>query len=216
MQQDWRRLKEQLRAASYLLAVEGRPGSIARELDDENPVIPLGIDIDRDVATAALLSWSEQDSGWVPSLWTASIDQPDGDWMPYGLAGGLPPADYPLTDRRAASPEGLHIRLYSLPNLEQGSGRRPSPAWLSAAVRVTAEVDRIRVGERVLEVPFHGYVPIAVRNPENAVVTAFGDGSQLDTLDLRRDGGDLYRELRRRDPDSWPLNLTGPEIAPLV
>jgi hypothetical protein len=210
VQQDWRKLREQLRAVSCLLAAQGLPASTARELDDDNPVIPLGIDVDRDVATAALLSWSEQDSGWVPTLWTASIDQSEGDWIPYGLAGGLAPSDYPLTDRRASAPEGLHLRLYSLPSREQGSGRRPGPAWLSAAVQVTAEVDRIRVGERVLEVPFHGYVPIAVRDPENAVVTAFGNGSQLDTLDLRRDASDLSRELRRRDPDGWPFNPAGP------
>lgn len=207
MQQGRQRLNEQLRDASYLLAVQRLPGSIARELDDENPVIPLGIDIDEDVATAALLGWSEQDSGYEPSLWTASIEQQEGDWVPYGLAGGLPPSDYPLTDRRACSREGLHIRLYAGPDLEQGSGWRSGPAWLSAALQVTAEVDHIRVGERVLEVPFHGYVPIAVRDLKNAVVTAFGDGSQLDTLDLRRGSHDLYRELRRRDPDGWPFKI---------
>ena len=205
MQQDRLKLNEQLREAAYLLAVQGPPGSVARELDDENPVIPLGIDIDDDVATAALLGWSEQDSGYEPSLWMASIDQQDGDWLPYGMSGGLPPFDYPLADRRPSSREGLHMRLYMGPNLEHGLGPRPGPQWLSAALQVTAEVDSIRVGDRVLEVPFHGYVPIAVRDPENAVVTAFGDGSQLDTLDLRRGASALYRDLRRRDPDEWPF-----------
>ena len=207
MQQDRPGLNQQLREAAYLLAVHGPPGFVARELDDESPVIPLGIDIDGDVATAALLGWSEQDSGYEPSLWTSSIEHRAGDWVPYGLAGGLPPSDYPLADRRACDREGLHIRLYMGPDLEQGFGQRPGPAWLSAALQVTAEVDSIRVGERVLEVPFHGYVPIAVRNPENAVVTAFGDGAQLDTLDLRRGVDDLYRELRRRDPDGWPFKV---------
>lgn len=200
-------MNQHLRDASYLLAAHGPAGSAVRELDEENPVIPLGIDIDQDVATAALLGWSEQDSGYRPSLWTASIEQHEGDWVPYGLAGGLPPSEYPLTDRPACSREGLHIRLYAGPNPEHGSGRRSGPVWLSAALRVTAEVDRIRVGDRVLEVPFHGYVPVAVRNLENAVVTAFGDGSQLDTLDLRRGTRDLYRELRRRDPDGWPFRV---------
>lgn len=202
---DWRRLREQLKDVSYLLAVQGPPGAIARQLDDENPVIPLGIDIDRDVAAASLLSWSEQDSGWEPSLWLTSMERREGDWIRYGLAGGMPPSDYPLTDRRASSSQGPCIRLYYGPDREEGSG--PGPAWISAAVQVTAEVDRIRVGGRDLEVPFHGYVPVVVRDLENAVVTAFGDGSQLDTLDLRRDAGDLYRELRRRDPDSWPFMI---------
>jgi hypothetical protein len=205
MKQDRARLSERLRETAYLLAVQGPPRSIARELDDENPVIPLGIDIDHDVATAALLGWSEQDSGYAPSLWIASVEQQEGDWVPCGLAGGLRPCDYPLADRRACSPEGLHLRLYMGPNLEDGLGLRSGPAWLSAALQVTAEVDSIRVGDRIMEVPFHGYVPIAVRDVENAVVTAFGDGSQLDTLDLRRGAEDLYRELRRRDPDGWPF-----------
>ena len=155
MKQDRARLSERLRETAYLLTVQSPPRSIARELDDENPVIPLGIDIDHDVATAALLGWSEQDSGYEPSLWIASVEQQEGDWVPYGLAGGLPPSNYPLADRRACSAEGLHLRLYM--------------------------------------------------GPENAVVTAFGNGSPLDTLDLRRGAHDLYRELRRRDPDGWPF-----------
>ena len=205
VQQNRLKVNEQLRDAAYLLAVQGPPGSVARELDDENPVIPLGIDIDQNVATAVLLGWSEQDSDFEPSLWMASIDQQDGDWVPHGMAGGVPPFDYPLADRRPCSREGLYIRLYMGPGLEHGFGQRPGPAWLSAALQVTAEVDSIRVGDRMLEVPFHGYVPIAVRDPESAVVTAFGDGSQLDTLDLRRGASELYRELRRRDPDEWPF-----------
>ena len=205
MRLDRLKVNGQLRNAAYQLAVQGRPGSVARELDDENPVIPLGIDIDADVATAALLGWSEQDSGFEPSLWTASLEQQEGDWFPYGMSGGWPPDSYPLADRPASSREGLYIRLYMGPGLEHSLELRPSPAWLSAALQVTAEVDSIRVGDRVLEVPFHGYIPIAVKHPENAVVTAFGDGVPLETLDLRRDASDLYRELRRRDPDSWPF-----------
>ena len=205
MQQDRLTVNKQLREAAYLLAVRGPQSSVVRELDDENPVIPLGIDIDADVATAALLGWSEQDSGFEPSLWMASIELQEGDWVPYGLSGGLSPFDYPLADRRPCSREGLHIRLYMGPGREDGLGQRAGPGWLSAALHVTAEVDSIRVGDRVLEVPFHGYVPIAVRDPENAVVTAFGNGLLLDTLDLRRDASELYRELRRRDPDEWPF-----------
>ena len=205
MQQDRQTVYEQLREAAYLLAVREPQSSVARELDDENPVIPLGIDIDADVATAALLGWSEQDSGFEPSLWMASIELQEGDWVPYGLSGGLSPFDYPLADRRPCSREGLHIRLYMGPGREDGLGQRAGPSWLSAALHVTAEVDSIRVGDRVLGVPFHGYVPIAVRDPENAVVTAFGNGSLLDTLDLRRGASELYRELRRRDPDEWPF-----------
>jgi hypothetical protein len=33
------------------------------------------------------------------------------------------------------------------------------------------------------------------------------DGSVLDTIDLRREPSDLYRELGRRAPDGWPPTI---------
>jgi len=39
-------------------------------------------------------------------------------------------------------------------------------------------------------------------------VTAIGrDGSVLEAIELRR-GQDLFRELRRRDPDGWPFRIS--------
>ena len=210
MQLNWQEVNEQLMVAGRRLATQGMPGHIARELTAENPVIALSIDIDRDAAAAALLSWSEQDSGWQPDLYLATLERHDGDWVHCGQAGGPPPADYPLAYRRSC-PEGLHIRLYHGPDAGHGLEPRRRSAWLSAALLVSAEVDSVRVGERVLEVPFHGYLPIVVRDPANAVITAFGDGSQLQTLDLRRGASDLYREQRHRDRQAWPFQISQPE-----
>ncbi len=209
MQLNWQEVNEQLMVACRRLATQGLRGPIARELTAGDPVIALAIDTDRDVAAAALLSWSERDSGWQPDLYLATLERHDGEWVHCGQAGGPPPADYPLAHRRSC-PEG-HIRLYHGPDVGHGLEPRRRPAWLSAAMLVSAEVDSVRVGERILEVPFHGYLAIAVRDPANAMITAFGDSSQLQTLDLRRGSADLYREQRRRDPQAWPFQISQPE-----
>jgi hypothetical protein len=198
--------------AAFQMATEGVPAATARQLDDQNPVIPLAIDVDGDVALATLLSWSEQDSGYEPSLCNAILVQRDDGWCPTGLSAGLPPCDYPLTARRPASTPGLHIRLYERDGEEPGpEAPRSRKPWLAAALLVTAEVEALRVGDRPRTVPFHGYVPIAARNPAEAVVTAIGDdGSVLETIDLRRDSSELFRELRHREPHAWPFKIDHP------
>jgi hypothetical protein len=66
----------------------------------------------------------------------------------------------------------------------------------------------VRIGERHRPVPFHGYLPVVVRDRARAVVAAIsGNGSVLETIDLRRESSDFYRELRHRDPDGWPLKI---------
>jgi hypothetical protein len=120
---------------------EGVPTSSPRRLDDENPVIPLAVDVDGDVAVVTLLSWSEQNSGWEPSLWDATLVGHDGDWYRAFASGGLPPRDYPLAARRPADPAGLHIRVYGAGPQQSLSGDK---SWLSAAIHVTAEVETVR------------------------------------------------------------------------
>jgi hypothetical protein len=184
---------------------EGVPTSIPRRLDDENSVIPLAADVDGDVAIVTLLSWSEQDSGWEPSLWNATLVGHDGDWYRANTSGGLPPREYPLAARGPADPAGLHMRIYEAGPQHTGTGDK---RWLSAAIHVTAEVETVRIGERHRPVPFHGYLPVVVRDRARAVVAAIsGNGSVLETIDLRREPSDFYRELRHRDPDGWPLKI---------
>jgi hypothetical protein len=210
MELDRPELNRLIKDAAFRMLDEGVPATTASRLDDQNPVIPLAIDVDGDVAMATLLSWSEQSSGYEPSLCNVTLFERDDGWCPTGLSAGASPRDHPLTARRPASPAGLHVRLYELGSEEYEPGVSQSrEPWLAAALLVTAEVESLRVGDRARTVPFHGYVPVAVRNPAQAVVTAVSsDGTVLETLDLRRPARDLFRELRQRDPDGWPLKVT--------
>ena len=86
------------------------------------------------------------------------------------------------------------------------SGARGGRAWLSAALQVSAEVRRVHVGDRELDIPFHGHIAVTARDPRNAIVTATShDGTTLGTLDLARDPRTLYREQTRRLRSQQPL-----------
>jgi len=88
---------------------------------------------------------------------------------------------------------------------ESGTGPRSGRAALAvAALYLTAQVARVRIGGREVPVPFHGYLPVATTSPRGNPVTALGsDGMRLETLDLRRSTA-LYREQRQRSPSGWP------------
>jgi hypothetical protein len=201
MNLDRRKLSGQILEAADRAVTEGVPVAIARQLDDAHPVIPLAVDIDGDVAMVTLLTWTEQDSGWEPSLWNQDLVKQGDDWHQPCGAGGPWPRDYPLTTRRPADPPGLYIRVY-----QAGPQRCEGKAWRTGALQVSAEVEALRIRGRRRTVPFHGYVPVVARKLADAIVTAIGsDGSILETIDLRRDPSDLYRELMHRDPDGWPF-----------
>jgi len=201
MKVDRRTLSGLILEAADRAATEGVPPANARQLDDAHPVVPLAVDIDGDAALVTLLTWTEQDSGWEPSLWNQDLVKQEDSWLPPTGGGGARPRDYPLTDRRPADPPGLHIRVY-----EAGPRRREGKAWRAAALQVSAEVETLRIQGRDRAVPFHGYVPVVARKLADCIVAAIGsDGSVLETIDLRRDPSDLYRELRHRDPDAWPF-----------
>jgi hypothetical protein len=198
---DRRTLRGQILEAADRAVTEGVPAAMARQLDDAHLVIPLAVDIDGDVAMVTLLTWTEQDSGWEPSLWNQDLVKHSDDWFPSSGSGGPWPRDYPLTTRRPADPPGLHIRVY-----QAGPQRCGDNAWRTGALQVSAEVESLRIRGHRRAVPFHGYVPVVARKLADAVVTAVGsDGSVLETIDLRRDPSDLFRELRHRDPDGWPF-----------
>jgi hypothetical protein len=205
MEVDRRSLSELIMDAADRAVTEGVPEAIARQLDDDNLVIPLAVDIDGDVAMATLLTWTEQNSGWEPGLFNGNLVKRKGEWFLATRSSGAAPRDYPLADRRPADPPGLHIRVYDAGAERSSSGGK---SWLKAAIHVTAEVETLRIGSRHRTVPFHGYLPVVVRNPAEAVIEAVGSGgSVLETIDLRRDPSDLYRELRQRVPDAWPFKM---------
>jgi hypothetical protein len=71
--------------------------------------------------------------------------------------------------------------------------------WLTAVLQASAEVDLLRLGDRELDVPFHGYVAVAARDQRKAVLTAIGrDGSALEALDLGRGARAIYLDQQRR------------------
>ena len=208
MELDQRRLSGLIRDAAVRAVTDGvSETTIARQLDDDNPVIPLAVDIDGDVAMATLLTWTEQNSGLEPSLSNADLLKEKNDWFLSARSGGASPRDYPLVNRQPADPPGLHIRVYEAGPQRSSSGDK---SWLAAAIHVTAQVQTLRIGRRQRAVPFHGYVPVVVRSRAraHAIVAAVGsDGSVLETIDLRREPSDFWRDLRRRDPDGWSLKM---------
>jgi hypothetical protein len=94
-----RELFEHLMNAAWQLANEGAPADVPRQLDDQHPVIPLSIDLNQVVGSAVLVSWSEQQSGLEPGLWTAHLELEQGRWHPFGFCGGVYPESYPVADR---------------------------------------------------------------------------------------------------------------------
>jgi len=164
---------------------------IVRELDDEHDVIPLAIDTDRSVAAIAVAAWAEQTSGRKPGLWKVSLTGSPGRWTSLSSGGGGPLLNYPLEHRRPVGGHGLHVRLCLGPDPEPGSPSEIKNEWISSILQVTAEVDRVQVGARTIEVPFHGYVAVAIRAAERVITAIDSSGSPLQSMDLNR--RDLFR-----------------------
>jgi hypothetical protein len=180
---------EEIWLASDVLLDRGVTNDIPRELDDDHRLIPIGVDIDRDVAATAFVAWLPGDDGLIPGLRMMTFRLDDSRWCPSG-GSSAPMVDYPVTDRRAASLNGSVLR-WLLCSYE-GSGR-----CFGAVLQATAEVGRLQIGTRFLNVPRHGYVALAARTRRRAIVTALDDGgSPLGILDLSRDG--------TMGADQWP------------
>lgn len=79
---------EELYTASNRLLLHGLPSAVPRELDDEHRIIPLGVDIDQNVAVTAFLCWLAQEQGPVPGLQILAFRQDQGQWEPTGAASG--------------------------------------------------------------------------------------------------------------------------------
>ncbi|MFV2178697.1 hypothetical protein ACFHW2_38465 [Actinomadura sp. LOL_016] len=163
---------------------DGLPDPALHASDDAGDFLPLGVDRDGDVAVVTFLQWG--DGGTVPLIEGWTFHQRDGEWMEIGGAAGSAP-DEPLA-RRSSGEMGRHLQKY-------GSGRTVRNAnrllpwgakWVSEArLRASAEVVRVRVGKRLLEVPPHGHVAVVWGARRAPVVEALADdGSVLDTLDL--------------------------------
>ncbi|MDL4775112.1 hypothetical protein [Actinomadura xylanilytica] len=168
---------------------EGLPVPEPAAWEEGRDFLPLGLDVDGDVAVVSFLHQTGGMPSRVPPFiegWT--FHRRDGEWMELGGAGGCAP-DEPLA-RRSADDLGGHLQRYGAGRTVRNANRLlPWGAkWVNQVqLRVSTEVTRIRVGKRVLDVPGHGHVVVVWAARRGPVIEALADdGSVLDALDLDR------------------------------
>ncbi|MFI0350609.1 hypothetical protein [Actinomadura sp. 9N407] len=166
---------------------DGLPESAPAGFDDGMEFLPLGLDVDGDIAVVTFLRYQSPIPRNVPPFiegWT--YHRRDGEWMELGGGGGSAP-DEPLA-RRSAADLGAHLQRYGAGRTVRNANRLlPWGAkWVSQVrLRVAAEVTHLRVGKRVLPVPDHGHTAVvwgARRAP--AIEALDADGAVLETLSL--------------------------------
>ncbi|MFB4301954.1 hypothetical protein [Actinomadura sp. NTSP31] len=175
---------------------DGMPVPAPDTFDEERDFLPLGLDMDGDVAVVTFLhQWGG--SGVDPFIEGRTFHRRDGEWMGLGGGGGSAPYD-PLV-RRSSGEMGRYLYQY-------GSGRTVRNAnrllpwgakWVNEArLRASAEVARVRVGKRILDVPAHGHIVVVWGVRRGPVLEALAtDGAVLDTLDLDRPGLPVRSEV---------------------
>jgi hypothetical protein len=154
---------------------------------DGREFLPLGLDVDGDIAVVTFLRYLGQASRSVPPFiegWT--YHRRDGEWMELGGGGGSAP-DEPLA-RRSAAELGGHLQRYGAGRTVRNANRLlPWGAkWVSQVrLRAAAEVTHLRVGKRVLPVPEHGHTAVVWGARRAPLIEALDpDGSVLETLSL--------------------------------
>jgi|SRR5437868_5641522 len=168
---------------------DGLPAPSPNAFSEGREFLPLGIDKDGDVAVVTFLhQWRDTASEAAPFIEGWTFYRRDGEWMELGGAGGSAPAE-PLT-RRSSDEMGGHLHKYGSGRMVRNANRLlPWGAkWVNEArLRVSADVTRVRVGKRLLEVPDHGHVVIVWSARRGPIVEALAaDGAVLDALDLDR------------------------------
>jgi hypothetical protein len=208
--------RELLTEARWLLG-EGLPRTVPRALDADCRFIPLSLDADADVA--AILFARRLPAGpraGHPGVQILTLQRLGGQWVALGGGQGAL-HDYPLRDRRPAAGQGGYLS-------QHGSGfvvkRNPdsrlprrSRRVYQARFRAAAEVDKIKAGNRLLTVPFHGYTVIVWQGRRPPAVTAIAaDGSQLASLNPDLDRFRLRTALRRRLRRPVPRRQLAPGV----
>lgn len=166
---------------------DGMPDPAPDTFDEERDFLPLGLDMDGDVAVVTFLhQWGG--SGVDPFIEGRTFHRRDGEWM--GLGGGGGSAPYEPLVRRSSGEMGRYLYKYGTGRTVRNANRLlPWGAkWVNEArLRASAEVTRVRVGKRFLHVPPHGHIVVVWGARRGPVVEALAaDGSVLDTLDLDR------------------------------
>jgi hypothetical protein len=184
-------MEDELLAACRELLQQGLPSAVPRELDDEHRFIPLGVDINGDVAATAFIRRLPRGAmAGRPGMENSIFQQRDGNWVYLGGGAGHF-EDYPLAERFPAAGQGSYLRAVGYGQTYLKEPRRfPWGARYAfdAVLRVSAEVCRLQVGGRVLNVPFHGHAVLiwpGRRGP--AVIALASDGTRQASLGLSRD-----------------------------
>ncbi|GAA2584376.1 hypothetical protein SMC26_02575 [Actinomadura fulvescens] len=168
---------------------DGMPEPAPAEFDDETGFLPLGVDVDGDVGVVTFLS--REPLGLF--VFGTTFHRRNGEWMELGGGGGSAP-ERPLT-RRTVSELGGHLMTYGTGKSVRNADRLlPWGAkWVSQArLQVSAEVTRLRVGSRSMNVPAHGHAVVVWGARRAPVIEALADdGSLLASLDLGQPLGAL-------------------------
>jgi hypothetical protein len=171
---------------------EGMPDPAPTEFDEARGFMPLGVDVDGEVAVVTFLCRSPFDPA---SLFIegTTFHRRNGEWMELGGGGGSAPEE-PLA-RRTAAELGGHLARYGTGKTVRNADRLlPWGAkWVSQArLRVSAETTHMRVGNRPVKVPAHGHVVVVWGARRAPVIEALADdGTVLATLDLGQTVGPL-------------------------
>lgn len=197
---------EEFEGTCRRLIRDGIPDVVPRVLDDQHRYIPLGIDIDGNMAVVLLLMPQGSESfGHGPTIKLCLLQRHGDDWDYLGGGGG-PAQGYPLAARRSAAElDGRYLQGKCF-----GHPASNLPRWLSwrppahfADLQAAAEVEAVRAGTRTISVPFHGHVAVIMVTRHRPIVEALAaDGTPLQTLDLNP-------PLR---PDRWPWRRLRPRV----
>ncbi len=140
-------LEGELLAACRGLLQQGLPCFVPRELDDEHRFIPLGVDINGDVAaTVFIRSLTRCPLAGRPGLEKSVFQRRDGTWVYLG-GGASAFEEYSLADRVPAAGPGGSLRAIGYGQAYLKEPRRFS--WgaryaFHALLRAAAEVHRLQ------------------------------------------------------------------------
>lgn len=182
---------------------DGLPATVPAVLDERHERIPLCVDVNGDVAAVAfatrLAPEAEASLGRrEPVALVLVLHWRDGEWEIRGGGSGGTLRTYPLTARTTALPRN-RLRI-------DGAGGRPLDAdrgryAFFVRLRVDATVERLRVGGRLIDVPFHGNAMVVWSGESRPWIHALdAEGRVLVIPDLSRHAEALRPPRARSEP----------------
>ncbi len=161
----------------------GMPQEARTTFEAGRGYLPLAMDRSGEGGAVAVLSDHHGD----PMIMVHLFKKRGGDWEHRG-GGGAGTIDYPLIQRAPAKGQEDYLRCPGnggvLMNPEH---RLPWTGWYlrHADLTASAEVSRVRVRGRLIEVPFHGFLIVVWSGRRAPLVEALAeDGEPLATLDV--------------------------------